>query len=75
MRPRRREKLDRQQLAEVRAILHDASRADQQTLVRIAAELRRQAGQPRLQDEIDAVMAWYWAAHPERGRSAGDEAG
>lgn len=75
MRLRRRGKLDRQQLAEVQAILHDASRADRETLVRVAEELRRQAGQPRLQEEIDGVMARYWAAHPERGRSAGDEAG
>ncbi|WP_280236348.1 hypothetical protein [Nocardia cyriacigeorgica] len=69
MRLRRREKLDSSQLAEVRAILREARRADVETLSRIAAELRKQTGQPRLQDEIDGVMARYWAAHPERGRS------
>jgi hypothetical protein len=63
-----RSKLNSQQLAEVESILREASRADLDTLARIATELRQQSGQPRMQAEIDGVLARYWAAHPERRR-------
>lgn len=64
-------KLNSQQLGEVESILREASRADLDTLARIAIELRQQSGQPRMQAEIDGVVARYWTAHPERRR--GDE--
>ncbi|RDI66733.1 hypothetical protein [Nocardia pseudobrasiliensis] len=70
----RRGKLNAQQLAEAEAILREASRADLETLSRVAAELREQTEQPRLQTEIDGVVARYWASHPER-RRGGDSAG
>ncbi|MBF6288156.1 hypothetical protein GV791_01755 [Nocardia cyriacigeorgica] len=67
----RRSKLDTEQLAEVQAILREATRADLDTMSRVVAELRKQTEQPRLQDEIDGVVARYWAAHPERRRTDG----
>lgn len=63
-----RSKPNSQQLAVVESILREASRADLDTPARIATELREQTGQPRLQAEVDGVVARYWAAHPERRR-------
>ncbi|WP_280495841.1 hypothetical protein [Nocardia farcinica] len=71
MRLRRRSKLDTEQLAEVQAILREATRADLDTMSRVVAELRKQTEAPRLQDEIDGVVARYRAAHPERRRTDG----
>lgn len=71
MRLGRRSKLDTEQLAEVQAILREATRADLDTMSRVVAELRKQTEAPRLQDEIDGVVARYWAAHPERRRTDG----
>ncbi|WP_433729891.1 hypothetical protein ACQP0C_01675 [Nocardia sp. CA-129566] len=65
-----RAQLDANHFAEVQAILREASRADPETWGRVAAELRAQTvdGPPRLQAEIDGVIAHYWEMHPERLR-------
>jgi hypothetical protein len=59
---------------EAQAILCGASRADPETLAFMTAELRTQAAAapPRVQAEIDGVIARFRAAHPERP-SGGDD--
>lgn len=68
----RRKPLDRDQLAEVASILRDACRADPETLVRVATELRAQVGEkPRLQTEIDAVIASWRRQNREEVNAMG----
>ncbi|MFE9583239.1 hypothetical protein ACFYO1_43180 [Nocardia sp. NPDC006044] len=65
-----RAKLDADHLAAMQSIPRSASRADPETWSRVAAELRAQIsdGPPRLQSEIDRVIAKYRETHPERMR-------
>ncbi|MEV6431768.1 hypothetical protein [Nocardia sp. NPDC051463] len=69
-----RARLDADHFAEVQSILRDASRADPETWSRVAAELRAQTadGPPRLQAEIDGVIAHYWETHPDKKRRGGE---
>lgn len=61
-------RLEPAEFARVESILREASRADLETMTRIAAELRAEPGLPRQQAEIDGVIARYRAAHPEAVR-------
>lgn len=64
-----RNRLEPAEFARVESILREASRADLETMTRIAAELRTEPGLPRQQAEIDGVIARYRAAHPETVRA------
>lgn len=55
---------ERQQISEVHAILREIGTVDATTMSRIASGLRDQVDRaPRLQDEIDGVVARYRTAH------------
>ncbi|MFI1462629.1 hypothetical protein [Nocardia carnea] len=57
---------ERLQLSEVHSILREVGSADAVTMSRIASGLRDQiARAPRLQDEIDGVVARYRAAQTD----------